>query len=238
MDERIPLCLLVTCEHGGNDVPARYADLFAEHRELLESHRGHDPGSLPLARRIARQFCAPLIYTTITRLLVEVNRSPHHRSLFSQMTRNLSAEEKASIIAKYYTPHRNRVHQAIASAGAQAVLHLAVHTFTPVLGGVRRTADVGLLYDPSRDPELDLCRRWGRAFGHHAPDLRVRMNYPYRGASDGLTTWLRRVFPAERYRGIELEVNQGLLIDGCRWPADVERAIVRSLAEVLSNAPE
>jgi len=40
------------------------------------------------------------------------------------------------------------------------VIHVAVHSFTPTLRGVRRNADVGLLYDPARPGELALARRW------------------------------------------------------------------------------
>ena len=41
--------------------------------------------------------------------------------------------------------------------------------------------------------------------------LRVRMNYPYQGRSDGHTTALRRLFGSGEYIGIELEVNQALV---------------------------
>jgi predicted N-formylglutamate amidohydrolase len=71
--------LLITCEHGGNSVPPRWRPLFRGHRALLDSHRGWDPGALPIARALAREMNAPLIYSTISRLLVELNRSPHHR---------------------------------------------------------------------------------------------------------------------------------------------------------------
>jgi hypothetical protein len=38
--------------------------------------------------------------------------------------------------------------------------------------------------------------------------LRVRRNYPYAGKADGLTAYLRRLFPGAAYLGVELEVNQ------------------------------
>ena len=44
---------LVTCEHGGNDIPPRYAPLFRGRRALLASHRGYDPGALVTARALA-----------------------------------------------------------------------------------------------------------------------------------------------------------------------------------------
>jgi len=53
-----------------------------------------------------------------------------------------------------------------------------------------------------------------------AQGLRVRMNYPYSGTSDGFTTQLRKQLPAARYAALEIETNQGLL----RTPADARPA--------------
>src|SRR6478609_3398827 len=50
---------IITCEHGGNRIPAPYRRLFREQRALLDSHRGYDPGSLVMAKALARAFAAP-----------------------------------------------------------------------------------------------------------------------------------------------------------------------------------
>jgi predicted N-formylglutamate amidohydrolase len=67
------------------------------------------------------------------------------------------------------------------------------------------------LYDSRHKREGQFCRRWAAALGKLDPDLRVRFNYPYSGASDGLSTWLRKRHPESRYIGIELELNQALV---------------------------
>lgn len=95
------------------------------------------------------------------------------------------------------------------AAGAR-VIHVSAHSFTPILDGQARTADIGLLYDPSRAFESRVCRSWRDRLATAAPHLRVRRNYPYRGTADGFTTYLRTRFPMDRYAGIELEVNQRL----------------------------
>src|SRR3954454_24119921 len=69
---------LVTCEHGGNRIPARYRPLFAGAEALLESHRGYDPGALQLGREIAAALDAPLVSANVSRLLVDLNRSIGH----------------------------------------------------------------------------------------------------------------------------------------------------------------
>ncbi len=231
------LCLLITCEHGGNRVPAAYAALFREQADLLTSHRGYDPGALTLARELARSFHAPLIYATVSRLVVDLNRSLGHPRLYSEVTRPLPRRERQAILARHYLPYRRKVERWVEEciAAGQSVLHIASHSFTPVLDGEVRRADVGLLYDPGRAGEKQLCLRWQNALRMRAPGLTVRRNYPYTGRSDGLTAWLRRRFPAERYLGIELEVNQRLVFGPAGpWRA-LRLALRQSLADALST---
>jgi len=113
------------------------------------------------------------------------------------------------------------------------VVHVGVHTFTPTLNGKKRTADVGLLFDPARKAEVDFCEVWLHALHWEAPLLRVKKNYPYKGTSDGLTTALREKFAASRYVGIELEVNQALAAGPARRFTDIPNRIARSLALLI-----
>ena len=202
--------LLITCEHGGNSVPARYAPLFRGNGSLLRTHRGWDPGALLLARELAAELRAPLVEATTTRLLVDMNRSIGHPDLFSLITRNCGAAEKARILFLYYYPYRRRVEARIAAAARNGwrVVHISVHSFAPRLSGEVRRADIGLLYDPARRPERAFSRRLRAILKSTVPGLAVRCNYPYRGTADGLATHLRRHYPARLYAGIELEVNQ------------------------------
>jgi predicted N-formylglutamate amidohydrolase len=206
--------LVLSCEHGGNAVPVRWARLFrsARGRALLRSHRGWDPGALELARLLARELRAPLIACTVSRLLADANRPVDHPKLFSEFTRELSEPERRAILSSSHQPHWEAVRRAVQRgiAGRGRVLHVSVHSFTPMLGGVARGCDAGLLYDPARRRERELCERWQARLAGGAPGLRVRRNFPYRGVSAALTTTLRGIFPRSDYLGIELEMNQGL----------------------------
>jgi predicted N-formylglutamate amidohydrolase len=223
--------LLLTCEHGGNRVPAAYGALFRGAARTLASHRGHDLGALHAARSLARALDAPLLAATVTRLLVDLNRSRGHPALHSEFTAGLAAEERERIVRRHYDPWRGRVVEAVAAAIARhgCVLHVSVHSFTPVLGGVRRRADLGLLYDPARAAEARFCRRWQAALAGCADGWAVRRNYPYRGTSDGQVVELRRRFGA-RYAGVELEINQALLVPGPRR-ARLLRDLARAFPE-------
>lgn len=207
-----PLVLVLSCEHAGNRIPAPWRTLFRGQQARLNSHRGFDIGALTCARALARRLGAPLLYADTSRLLIDLNRSPHHPALYSEITRGLPPADKQRILTRHYLPHRNRVENRISGqiASARRVLHVAVHSFTPVLDGVRRRADIALLYDPARRLEVRVCRTWQQALEHES-DVLVRRNYPYRGVSDGLTRYLRTRFRPAVYAGIELELNQRLL---------------------------
>jgi len=219
--------VVVSSEHGGNRVPQPYKPLFAGHEGLLATHRGWDPGTADLARRLAVAFGVEALISDITRLLVDLNRSAHHPRVFSEITRSLPRAERAALLERWHEPHRARVQEAVAAAAerGRTVLHLGVHSFTPVLDGEERRADLALLYDPSRPRERWLAERWCAELRTTLPGVRVRRNYPYRGRSDGLTTALRGRFPEERYLGIEIEVNQKLLDPDGRFPAWVCEAL-------------
>lgn len=230
-----PPALLLTCEHGGNRIPRNAKAWFADACEVLESHRGWDPGALELARAMSRSLSAPLVFSQTSRLLVELNRTLGHPRIFSEFTRNLPADTREALLREHYLPYRQQVETQIATATKQGpVLHVSVHTFTPGWKGKVRRTDVGLLFDPQRPAELDFCDRWRRELRRLHPEFAVHLNLPYRGTSDGFTTALRRVYPDSRYRGIEIEVNQKFpLVGGPQW-RELQQVVCRSLQAALT----
>jgi predicted N-formylglutamate amidohydrolase len=107
---------------------------------------------------------------------------------------------------------------------------VSAHSFTPALRGAVRNCDVGFLYDPRRRNEVRFVAAWHAALEEIPSDLVLRRNYPYRGVSDALVTYLRRRYGARGYLGLELEVNQKH-VDAPHW-----RWLVRLLATTLATA--
>jgi predicted N-formylglutamate amidohydrolase len=233
--ERAKWKVIVTCEHWDHRIPRPYRRLFQGQQALLESHRGYDLGALGYARKLAARLGAPLFWATTSRLLIDLNRSPGHPRLFSDITRSLDAATRRAIEEKYHAPHWRRVQTAVQARlrPGQRVVHIACHSFTPVLDGLERAMDVGLLYDPARPAERRFCDLWKRALASRAPRLGVRRNAPYKGVSDGLATHLRTLLPPT-YLGIELELNQRDFIENrSRWRA-LTAAAIESLADTLA----
>lgn len=224
---------LVTCEHASSHVPASLRALFrsTSDRRLLETHAGYDIGALLIAQAIAKELGAPLFLGKMTRLLIDLNRSLHHPKLFSVQSRQLSAQERDRLLEAYHA-YRAPI-EAWIDSSQHAVVHLSVHSFTPVWHGRERRTDIGILYDPRRDAEARFSAELQRQLRLHS-DLAIHRNLPYRGASDGFTTALRTRFSARRYLGIELEFNQRL-VSSTAGQLKLARLVLENLARTTTT---
>ncbi|WP_227817540.1 N-formylglutamate amidohydrolase [Nitrogeniibacter aestuarii] len=229
--------VVITCEHAGNRIPAPYRTYFSGHFDLVRTHRGYDPGALEMARTCATALSAPLLASMVTRLVVDLNRSVRHPALHFDTIRQAPEDIRKAIVEAYYAPYRSRAQalmDTIVTHHGQ-VLHLSCHSFVPELDGKRRTADIGLLYDPKRALEASLCEQWQTAMARRDHRLAIRRNYPYRGNGDGLTTTFRRRYAPDAYLGIELEINQEHVFAGGHHWASLRKLIVDTLSELLQR---
>lgn len=121
---------LFTCEHGGNRIPGAYQSLFEEQQKLLDSHRGYDPGALVMARALVKAFKGGLVTSTVSRLLIDLNRSIGHPQLFSERTRVLPLVVRNAIVAQFYTPYRAHVERLVnqSVSNGQSVIHISSHS--------------------------------------------------------------------------------------------------------------
>jgi len=222
--------LLLTCEHGGNLIPQRHKYLFHD-KTILQSHRGFDLGSLDLFYHL-NPLANASKFSETSRLLIELNRSLHHKNLFSEYTNKLSTLDKELLISDYYLVYRNEVESIIRNfiEAKQTVLHLSVHSFTPNLNGEERQCDIGLLYDSRKPEEKEFCKQFKASLLKIDNTLNVRFNYPYLGKADGFTTFLRKQFPSH-YLGIELEINQKFSINNI-METKIKTALFSALKQI------
>lgn len=223
--------LILTCEHGGNTIPGKWQRLLkSSDKSLLQTHRGWDIGALKIANALKKSFDCPLYYSQISRLLIDLNRSP--KRCFGSILQDISNPIKDEIYQKYYLPYRSNVTSWIEQiqAAKHRVLHLSVHSFTPQLNSQIRNADLSLLYDPSRKNEVGIANSLIAKMKQEVPEFKYRRNYPYLGIADGLTSALRKKFSAKCYAGIEIEINQKHLtsVSGIRM---VSSLLIQSLSE-------
>jgi predicted N-formylglutamate amidohydrolase len=224
--------LIISCEHGGNEIPSDYAHLFSSAKGLLATHRGYDPGTLDLFDYL-KDLAHFSKSNSVSRLLIETNRSLRHPYLFSEITKQCSKTEKEQLIDTYYVPYRLPIENAIKEYIQQGyeILHISLHSFTPQLDNEIRSNDMGLLYDSKREKERHFCQNFKAQLQLENSNLSLRFNYPYLGSADGLTTFLRKKFPTH-YLGIELELNQNNVIQN-KFPELLKTQIKNTLKQLI-----
>lgn len=237
---------LVTCEHGSERVPNWLANYFCASQP--DSPRvctqGYDVGARQVARHFAARLGCVSVEAPYNPIVIDCNRPANHRHLFSSLARRIPQPDRERLIQETHTVHHDRIRTVIEhfQRRGEQTIHLAIHSFAPFEPGkngvgtdqrcesARRT-DLGLLYDPSRQLERDLCAHWYESLFYRLPMLRVRRNYPMRGTREGLTQMLRREYPSEAYLGIELQMNQAW----CARELSISRHVLDGIIESLTE---
>jgi predicted N-formylglutamate amidohydrolase len=208
--------LIVTAEHASNAIPPPELGDLGLAQEILDSHVAWDPGAKEVATQLAAALSCPLHLGGHTRLVADLNRSPGTKEVVPEIAfgvpvpknAGLSPAERRAREDLYHRPYWLSVQGEIERA-RPPVLHLSIHSFTAQLGAEKRALDLGVLFDPDREPDAKIARHLVRALGETGFD--TRENRPYDGRSDGLTTHMRGRLDPTAYSGIEIEISQRLL---------------------------
>ncbi|NMM47462.1 N-formylglutamate amidohydrolase [Marinigracilibium pacificum] len=208
--------VILTCEHGGYEIPEPFKNKLEIPTEILSGHRGWDPGAYMIASEIEKATQYPMIFSIYSRLLVDLNRSVGNPELFSEYSHEFSKQVKQEILSDYYFPYRRRVEEYMSRLidDNSIIIHLGIHTFNTILNNEVRDFDIGLLYDETRILENKACYFLRKSILKYDDSLKIKYNAPYKGTDDGLTTYFRSHFPPENYLGIEIEINNRHFYNG------------------------
>ena len=235
-----PIIVVLTCEHAVNTIPADYAPYFQGQDDMLNSHLGYDIGAQWVARTLQSQIHCDYVEASVSRLLIDCNRSLENPGHYSTLASILTETQQKHIEDHYYKPYRQEAMHYIAQhiAEKKQVLHLSIHSFTPIFAGKIRNAALGLLYDSKRHGEREVAREWRTLLMQKEPFYRVRMNYPYLGTSDGFTQSLRHLWHEKEYLGLELEINQALLKDVTPEQQAIKNSVAQTITESVQELLE
>lgn len=251
-DPDVPLVLVA--EHAGAALPS--APNLGIPEALLTSHWGTDIGVGPLARGLAERLRCALVHGVLTRLAVDLNRSPVSPDLFRAEAgglpipgnRGLTPTAVADRIARWYDPYHVAVDRAIEALGATPVGGtprrargsepagqprspglISLHSFTPILAP--RPGEGVRAYDVGvlydRYPGMAQAAR--DAF--RRAGLRTELNRPYSGERGFMFSASTH---GKRYDipYFEVEVNNLLL----RKPVEVGH-LADLLADIIRTLP-
>jgi predicted N-formylglutamate amidohydrolase len=240
-DGMSPFVLL--CDHASNRIPEEYGDLGLTPRERL-MHIAWDPGALAVSRRLVELLDAPLVQSTVSRLVVDCNRwhdAPDLIPAVSERTeiagnRGVGANERARRIADFHAPFHAAIERLLTareSRGQESVL-VAMHSFTPVYRDVPRPWPIGLIHGA----DTGFTRGFYDALKAAEPDLNVGWNEPY-AALNGVTFTLEHHGDGRRLQStmVELRHDEILEPDGvARWAGLLARCLVTARSTLAAPA--
>jgi predicted N-formylglutamate amidohydrolase len=182
--------VLLACDHACNDLPAQFGTLGLSAEDLCR-HIAWDIGAANLTRALAARLGCVAVLTRWSRLLIDCNRSLDDPTSIVTLSDgievpgniSLTSEQREERAARYWRPYHAEIarrlsdeHEQPRSGPRFAPTLVSVHSFTPVMEGVRRPWHIGLLSD--RDPRLTQAML---AILRHEPQLVVGDNEPYSG---------------------------------------------------------
>jgi len=182
--EGAPSPFLLLCDHASNRVPRALCDLGLDHAQLAR-HIAWDIGAADVTRALSRRLDATAILSTFSRLVADANRRPDDPACMPAVSDEtavpgnaaLAEDDRRARLATFHEPY----HRAIAEAAAQREgagqlpILIAVHSCTPVMQGIVRPWEIGVLWNADQR----LARPLIEAFA--ARGLNVGDNQPYSG---------------------------------------------------------
>jgi len=182
---------VLVCDHASNRIPDAYGDLGLTLTQRL-MHIAWDPGALAVARQLVDLLDAPLVQSTVSRLVIDPNRdhdAPDLIPTISETTRipandDMDPLERAHRIVAYHSPFHDAIEALLdrrRNEGRETIL-VTVHSFTPVYRGVSRPWPIGLIHGK----DTGFTRAFGDALLADMPGLDLGWNQPY-AALNGVT---------------------------------------------------
>jgi predicted N-formylglutamate amidohydrolase len=203
--------VVLLCEHASNHIPERYSGLGLAEKDRI-SHAAWDPGARALTLLLSQALDAPVIASTVSRLVYDCNRPPEAtsatpvKSELIDIPRNsgLSQQARDERVSAVYVPFCAAVNDVLDARGPDTVL-VTVHSFTPVYYGKSRKTELGLLHDEDSRLVDAMLSHTGRI-----PHRVTERNEPY-GPADGVTHSLQLHALSRGLANVMIEVRNDLL---------------------------
>lgn len=179
---------VLVCDHASNRIPEDYGDLGLSLVDRLR-HIAWDPGALAVSLALTELLDAPLVHSTVSRLVIDCNRFTDSDSLMPSLSeyteipgnKVISTADKGNRLAQYWVPFHEAIDDLLARRrdnGLPTIL-VCVHSFTPIFKEFARPWPIGIL--PALEPTYS--RAVFDALQAADPEMNVGWNEPYAGAA-------------------------------------------------------
>lgn len=222
----------IVVDHASNRIPPRWGDLGLSPHDRVR-HIAWDPGALAVSLRLSDLLDAPLVHSTVSRLVIDCNRDLDAPDLVPTISETtaipgnavVSAEDRQWRIASAHAPFHDaidRVLDARAAAGLETIL-VCMHSFTPIYRGVERPWPIGLIH--ARDTAYTAALR--NALAADEPSLNIGWNEPY-SALNGVTYTLEHHGDGRGIASTMIEVRHNEILEPngvALWAARLARCL-------------
>ncbi len=208
---------VLICDHAASTIPHRLANLGLD-AEATAEHIAWDIGALAVARHLSAALHSPLVYSTVSRLVIDCNRADDHPDLIVSETefgpvpgnRAITDDERQRRINEVHQPFHQRLAAVLRERAARrlSTTVIAIHSFTPVLAGNTRRWDVGLLYNSDARLAQRLKSELAAIEG-----VAIGLNVPYSPGTDGVYYTLSRHAEANGLPSVMIELRNDLVRD-------------------------
>ncbi len=176
--------ILLLCDHASRRFPTAVGDMGLD-PVARRCHLAWDIGAGPLTERLAVELGATAVLARYSRLVVDCNRNLMDPSAFLEFgdgvvipgNRGLSQYHKDVRAKEIYWPYHYAIDIELRRLSALSFppAIFAIHSFTPVLDGVSRECQIGVLWDADRETAEIVID------GFRAAGFQVGDNEPYSG---------------------------------------------------------
>ena len=226
--------VVVICEHASHHIPDEYNGLGLSESDS-QSHAAWDPGARAVSILLSEVLDAPVIASTVSRLVYDCNRPPDAASAMPEKSerievpgnKDLTTEDRNKRTQAIYDPFCAAVAKVLETRGPDTVV-VTIHSFTPIFHGQPRRVELGLLHDA--DTRLaDAMLAHADALAHR----RVERNAPY-GPADGVTHSLKIHALSRGMANVMIEIRNDLLKTGAQTEM-MAREVLTLLKPALQN---
>ncbi len=227
---------VLACDHASNRFPERFGDLGLTPLQRL-MHIAWDPGALAVALLLSELLDAPLVASTVSRLIIDCNRRYDAPDLIPKVSerteitgnRKVGDNDRAERIVAYHAPFHDTLQALLDGRQARGVetLLVTVHSFTPVYKDVPRPWPIGLIH--ATDQRFTAALR--DALVVDAPGLNVGWNEPY-SALNGVTYTLEHHGDERGLEATMIEIRHDKILepDGVAlWAGRLARCLTATL---------
>jgi predicted N-formylglutamate amidohydrolase len=232
----------IVVDHASNRIPQRWGDLGLPPSERVR-HIAWDPGALAVSLRLSELLDAPVVHSTVSRLVIDCNRdldAPDLIPTISELTEipgnvALSPDDRNWRIAAAHAPFHGAIERLLdtrATAGLETVL-VCMHSFTPVYRGQQRPWPIGLIH--ARDQRFTTALRG--ALAADAPELNIGWNEPY-SALNGVTYTLEHHGDGRGLDATMIEIRHDEILEPngvALWAARLARCLEAALLALLKS---